>query len=241
MKKTITTTSLKELKQNGFKQVTGFNSLFINHAGNIYDREAGKYLTRTKNNYIRTGSGYLSVPKLILLAFKGENYRAGRITHIDGNRANLEPDNIKYASLFNTGHTVEVNQDDLMTAIRCYFEVGKSYLVKDAFKTRFFIQLIIEKRGFFSEISGLEFQEIYKSYFTGTQNTISKTAQKHGITVRDCSILVNSFTNLLITEILEDLKNGELAINDFAPRKRSNRQELKDWENWSEGIKKSTA
>ena len=139
MKKALTAISLKELKQNGFKQVTDFNYLFINQAGKVYDRETGKYLTRTKNNHLKTQGKYLNVPKLILQAFKGQKYRDGKMVYIDGNRANLEPDNLKYASLFNTGQTVEVNQADLTTAIRCYFEVEKSYQVKDAFKTRFFM------------------------------------------------------------------------------------------------------
>lgn len=229
MKKAITTTSLKELKQNGFKQVMGFNSLFINQAGNAYDRETGKYLTRTKNNYIKSGSKCLNIPKLILQAFKGQKYRAGQMVYIDGNRANLEPDNLKYARLFEPSRINEVNPTDLLTALRCYFDVEKSFKAKNTFKTRLYLQLITEKRGFLVNKNGLQNFQVYRTYLKGLTSNLSQTAKEHGLTIRDCAIIVNDFTNILINEILNDLKSGYLSLYDYKPKQPTKTDIIKQW------------
>lgn len=219
---------INQLKQNGFKIVKDYPYLYINETGNVYSLKTGEYLKPDPKNTIQTETKRLNVPKLILQTFKGETYRAGQIVYIDGNKANTTAQNIKYSRLFEPGKTIEVNQTDLMTAIRCYFEVEKRYTTKDSIQTRMFARLIISERGFFIDNSKKPYIEVFKTYIEGLQNSLSATAKEHGLTARDCSIIVNGFINQLISDILQDLKAGVLRINDYQPRKKTETQILKE-------------
>ena len=223
---------INHLKQNGFKMVKDYQSLYINETGNVYSLKAGEYLKPDHRNTIKAEHQRLSVHKLILQTFKGEAYRAGRIVYIDGNKANTTAQNIKYSRLFEPGKTIKVNTKDLMTAIRCYFEVKKRYTTKDSIQTRMFARLIISERGFFIDNSKKPYIEVFKTYIEGIQNSLSATAKTHGLTAIDCSIIVNGFINQLISDILKDLKAGILRINDYQPRKKrkpTTKQILEAW------------
>lgn len=220
---------INQLKQNGFKMVKDCPDLYINETGKVYSLKTGEYLKPDPKNNIKAETQRLSVPKLILQAFKGETYRTGKIVYIDGNKANTTAENIKYSRLFEPGKTIEVNQTALMTAIRCYFEVEKRYTTKDSIQTRMFARLIIGERGFFIDNRKKPYIEVFKTYIEGIQNSLSATAKKHGLTVRDCSIIVNGFINQLINDILQDLKAGVLRINDYQPRKKTETQILKEY------------
>lgn len=211
-----------ELKKECFKLLDGFTHLYINDAGNVYDTNKKKYLKPTSRNYIKPGNKYLSVPKLVLMTFKGEPYKRGQIHYIDGKMQNMSVKNIKYTRLYTPEQNNKVNKDNLFTAIRCYFEVELNFKIRDTFKTRFFLQTIIDKRGFINYHRKLEHIQIYLTYMglnLFTQKSITQTAHAHGLPVRDCLVIVNSFTNLLISEILHELKKGTLHVNEYKPKK----------------------
>lgn len=223
---------INQLKQNGFKMVKDYPYLYINEAGNVYSLKTGEYLNPDPKNNIKAENKRLSVPKLILQTFKGETYRAGQIVYIDGNKANTTAPNIKYSRLFEPDKTIKVNQADLMTVIRCYFEVEKRYTTKNSIQTRIFTRFILSERGFFIDNSEKPFIDVLKTYIEGLQNSLSASAKKHGLTARDCSIIVNGFINQLISDILQDFKAGILRINDYQPRKKrkpTTKQLLEDW------------
>lgn len=234
------TNTVKQLKDAEFKQVKNYSNLYINQSGNVHDLTTGKCLKPTSNNYVRTQSEYLSLPKLILEAFAGQTYRAGQTVYIDGNKSNLTPLNLKYARLFEPSRTYEVNQADLMAAIRCYFEVDKRYKVKDTFQTRLFIQAITEKRRFLINKNGLPNFQVYRTYLNGLTNNLITTAKEHGLTVRDCAIIVNDFTNVLIDEILTDLKTGYLKLQDYKPKPPTETDKRKQWNEHAKATGKKT-
>lgn len=220
---------INQLKQNGFKMVKCYPYLYINENGKVFNLNTGKHLQPGRRNIIKPETNELNLLKLVLQAFKGETYRAGQIVFIDGNKANITAENIKYSRLFEPGKTIEVNKDDLITAIRCYFEVEKRYTTKDTLQTALFLDIIINKRHFFYDHYNTPFIEFFKTYIVGFKNSLSYTAKKHGLTVRDCSIIVNGFINQLIADILQDLKAGFLKINDYQPRKKTETQILKEY------------
>jgi len=207
------------LKQQGYKQVKGYPCLYINKQGDIYNRETDKHLQPGNKNKIKYNNEYLSIPKLVLQAFAGQEYRTGQITYIDGNKTNIALQNIKYSCIFAPNQRNEVNKTDLLTAIRCYFPVEQKYKVKNIVITRMYLEIITEKRYFFNQKSDLKYIEVYKTFMSGFTNSIVNTAKEHGLSIRDCSNIVNGFTNILINEILHELKNGILHVCDFTPKK----------------------
>jgi hypothetical protein len=220
----------KELKKKGFLQIPGYESLLINDNGKVYNQQTGKNLNSTKRNYIRFENKYLNVPKLVLMTFEGEPYKSGKIVFIDGKSANLSKENIKYSRLFVSEQNDKVNTKDLLTALRCYFEVDKNFKIRDNFKTRLYLQTIIEKRRFFTKHKHTKYIEVYFTYLGKhifEKKSIIETAKAHCLPVRDCLVIVNSFTNILITEILQDLKRGYLKVQGYKPKQTTKTDEIR--------------
>jgi len=211
----------KQLKKDGFKPIPGYESLLISETGKVYSLQTAKHLKRTERNYIKHENKYLSVPKLVLMTFKGEPYKSGQIVYIDGIKTNSSKENIKYTRLFVPEQSTKVNTADLLTSIRCYFEVDKNFKIRDNFKTRLYLQNIIEKRGFFAKHKNIQHIDVYLTYLGKhifEQKSIIDTAKVHSLPVRDCLVIVNSFTSTLISEILQDLKNGYLQQLEYKPK-----------------------
>ncbi len=240
MKRTRPKTS-KELKKEGFKLVNDFDYLFINENGKVYDTNKQRFLKPTSRNYIKAENKLLSVPKLVLMTFDGKPYKRGQIQYIDGNKSNLSPKNIKYIRLFAPEHKNKVNQTDLITAIRCYFEIDQKYKIRDNFHTRLFLQSILKKRLFFIRHKNLKHIDVYLTYLGKhlfEQKSITETAKQHFLSVRDCLEIVNNFTNILITEILQDLEKGYLKKNEFSKPKRNINESLQDFKEYLNSYEK---
>ncbi len=243
MNKTELKQTIQNLKNDGFRVVSGYKYLFINEQGKVYNIEKGRYLKPTARNLIKPESKYLNVPKLVLQAFNKEPYRAGNITHIDGIKSNMNAKNIRYSRIFAPYTKPEPINDKIMTAIRCYFEVEKRYKVKDMFKTVNYLKMIIAKRNFFNEYSFEQNIEVFETYIKN--GNIGTTATKHGLVDRDCNIIIKYFINILIENILTDLNKGILKINEFAPKKqpqplreKSEKELIKDFEELKNEIMK---
>lgn len=226
MKRTTKTEVINGLKADGFKMVNGFRHLYINSLGSVYNVKTGKFI---KGNYIKSENNYLSVAKLVLQAFKNEPYRNGHITFIDGNKENLSIENIKYSRIFEPTQYEETNHSELLKAIRCYFEVERRFNTKETCLTRLYVQMILGKRGFLIEKRGFPNFEIYKTFITGVSNSIARTAKEHKLSVRDCAIVVNGFTNLLVKEILQDLEAGLLCVKEYKAKAPTQTQVLKQY------------
>jgi hypothetical protein len=227
-KNTIQT--VKELKKAGFRTVPEHKNILISNTGKVYDINTGKYLKPTARNYIKPENKYLSLPKLVLLTFKGEKYRNGQIHYIDGNNKNFSPSNIQYNSIFDSKQTEPINKADLLTAIRCYFEVTRKFNITDKIKTHLYLQEITQIRHYFYKNRNKPFINLYLTYIGFDiiyKRNIAETAKLHGLPVRDCLLIVNRFTNTLINEILQDLKNGYLNIKEYKPKKPTKTDEIR--------------
>ena len=92
--------------------------------------------------------------------------------------------------------------------------------------------MITENRGFFIINSRSKYIEVYKTYIAApdlTTKSITTTAKKHGLAVRDCATIVNKFTNQLIGEILSDLEKCFLRIQEYKPKKPTKTQIIKEF------------
>ena len=225
-------TTKQELRKQGFKPVKGF-SIYVNKHGKVYSLNKGDFVKVYKNNQININGKNFNVPKLILQAFKGQPYKTGYIVYIDGNKSNLNIENLKYSSLFTNNTHQKLNNENLISAIRCYFQVSPNYKVRNILKTKIYINKIIEKREFFINHINTQHIEVFETYISLnnlTFTSIEETAKIYNISERDCSTIVNSFINMLSTEILEDLNAGILQTKDYyrSPTiKRGSKNDLK--------------
>ena len=230
MKRTDRNERIKHLKTNGFKVVKGYSFLYVNEHGSVFSLVKDSLLKPDSRNLISVNGKRLNLPKLILEAYKGIKLSKGKIVYIDGNKLNLNANNLRYARIFKPKVTIEVNQTDLLAAIRCYFEVEKRFKVSNYFLTKFYLKCIAEKRGFFLTNKGKNDIEVFEYYLMG--NSIAKSDKKSILDIRDCRLIVYSHQNTLISEVLEDKKQGLLTEKEFIQRKKSKRQIVKQWNDY---------
>jgi len=213
------------LRENGYKPIPALQNLFINDCGCVFNLKTGKTLKPTKRNYIITAGKTYNVEKLLLLTFKNEPIRSGKIKYTDGNKLNLNASNLEYVTKY--PHRNNINPEALKTAIRCYFEVEKKFNQKDYLQTRLYLKLIIKKRNFYFEYSHRNNIDIFKSYMSELTNSRAKVAKEYGISVRDCDHVINDFINLLINDILTDLNAGKLVVMEYLT-KTTKTQEIRE-------------
>lgn len=208
-----------QLQEKGYRQAKGIRGLYLNQIGKVYSLPLNKEIKPSKRNYIKVGSELISLPKLLLLTFKGQEYRTGQITFIDGNNQNLSINNIKYNCLHTPQCKQNVDKEGLLTAIRCYFEVSKKYKVSNSPLTRLYINEILNKRLFYVKCVNQKHIEVFKTYINGYTNSITKTAQEYNLSVRDCTTIVNGYLNTLINDILSELADKKLSVQEYSIKK----------------------
>lgn len=256
--------TIKRLKQKGFKVITGFSYLYINQQGQVFSLITGKYIEPNTRNCIRPRGEWLSVPKLVLQEFGMQLYRSGQITYLDGDKSNMSIKNIKYSRIFAPDRTAEsVNSENLTKAIRCYIQVTERFNANDKLHTRLYLQTITKQRQFFIYYQDSKHIEVFKTYIEG--NSKNETAKKHGLGIRDCSVIVNRFINLFVSDVLHEFEAGLLIIQPYKLkpitatqaireynreiikiggkplplRKKSLKESLQDWQKTLNEIKKA--
>jgi hypothetical protein len=221
--------AVRDLTAKGFKRVQILSDLFVNECGAVYSLTKGKELSRDKRNTVNVDGKRVNVAKLLLSAFSGEPMRENsHIMYIDGDSSNLSPQNVKYPQLYTNKDKTDVNPDQLREVIRCYIEVPQKYNVKNQVLTRMYLTEIIRKRAFYTVYSAESGINVFKSYMQGYTKNRTETAKEHGISVRDCGIIVNSFINTLITDIITDLETGKLTKQDYRPRPKTKTQIIRE-------------
>lgn len=231
---------IKQLKQEGFKLISGFSYLYINPQGRVFNLKTGRYMKPVKQNTIKPESKYLSVPKLVLQAFANQPYRRGQIQFFDGNKNNVEAENMRYAQLFPPNQKPDpVKPENLLMAIRCYFQVLESFKIKDTLQTKIYLSQIADLRGFLIDNYKTKNIDVFRTYLNGNHQTqygymlgkrnIADTAKQHDLTFRDCSIIVNQFLNMLIKEVLEDLENNLLSIQEYEPKPPTQTEKIRQY------------
>lgn len=229
---------IKELKRDGFKVVTGLPSIYINAQGKVFNLKKGRFMKPSRQIYIKPETKLLNVAKLVLQMFDNQQYKSGYIKFIDGDKSNLSLENLKYLSLFPPNHEPEpLNTANVLNAIRCYFKIEERFNINDSFRFKYYMRLIADSRGFFSCKRDTEHIEVFKGYLNGNAEplkndmsenwSISETAKHYDITIRDCTIIVSHFKNVLVNEILQDLEKGVLAISEFQAKTPSTTETLK--------------
>ncbi len=219
-------TLIQKLKLRGFKMIPGHRYFYINNSGDIISSKTGKLLKNaTRKENVRIEGKNLSVPKLVLLTFKKQEYRQkNHIFYKDQDRTNFHVSNLKYCRFFNN-QPEQINNEGLLTAIRCYVSVNKRFTIKNQYATKFMLSVIIKKRWYI--LSGLEtVKEIFEFYLN---SGYAKTAKHFKLNILDCQNTINHIINRIIDDILKDLQAGIITIKPYQERKKTTAQLLKEY------------
>lgn len=220
-----------QLKETGCKQIPGMRDYYINQTGQVTNIKTGNPLKWiTGRDLIRIENKTYNVPKLILLAFRGEPYRKQKkMAYMDGNKGNISLQNIQYAALYVDLPDTVINDIDFIKAIRCYIQVRKRYNRMDNIATMLYLRTITDIRCFFSHYAKHPYIDIFQAYLSGFRMSIAATAKEKGIPVKECGIIVRFYINLLISDILKDVEAGILVVLPYQPRKKTMAQVLKEY------------
>lgn len=232
-----------ELRALGFKPVTQHPEIWINANGSVFSFAKKGYLKPNSRNLIAFDQGrYLNIPKAILQEFTGQKIRElASVVYIDGCKTNLSPQNLKYKRLFE-GKPPTVNQTELIDAIRCFYAIGSDfkahsllariYLEEIFHKIPHFVNANSKNRGF----------AIFCYHILNPESSITNTAKVHSIEIKDCTHIVNKYTNEFSGYILNQLKAGQLyqtPFNDKSIKKRNKRNALANWKEHTRAIQKA--
>lgn len=221
--------TIKRLKGNGYKRVPNIPYLYLNKNGKIYSLKKDKELKPTSKNLVRIENEYLNVAKLMLWIFRKEPIRSNQqIRYIDGDKSNLRIENMEYIRKYENGLKSKVNNENLYTAIRCYFNVPQKYKTRDQYLTRMYLNEILTIRGFYIDNYKNEGIEIFKGYMQGLINSYESTAKQFSISIWNCKHIVTSLINQLSDNILSDLEAEKLHVKDFKPRPKTKTQGLRE-------------
>jgi hypothetical protein len=217
----------RELQKQGFRPVPGFDALYINRAGEVYDYRRKRILLPRPKNRVAYADKQISVPRLLLLAYRKQPYNTRRqIRYIDGDKTNIEVDNLSYTP---DPSTLRIDYADLYTAVRCYFQVPKRYKATDRAMTKIYLSDIVRRRGFLFGKDDCKAIEIFGAYLDNPILSLNSVADQFGIPARLCVEMINPLICELIRNVMADYCAGTLQMLDYQPRKKTTAQAIKEY------------
>lgn len=221
--KDMNNTKQSKTLRNGFKSIPK-TDLAINEFGTVYNITTGH--TRTPQNIVTPTHGRITVEKVLLWVFKNETPRSGHIMHIDGNKSNKSLTNIKYTTPKELVTAVKLNRTNLVTALRCYFQINKKSKPDiNQLETKILLSSIAETRAFHISNENKEFYGVFDDWLSDYNRTIVEVSKMHRLAIRAGKNAVYMFTNKLTSEICNDLKAGLLIKQPYLLTKSEVRRE----------------
>ncbi len=210
---------IADYKSKGFSRIPETDT-FINESGQttVYPSERIK-----SPNRLTLNGKTIIIEKVVLWIFKGEAIRSGKIVHIDGNAGNNSPNNLKYKTLEALAKNENVNCPDLLTAIRCYFQVRKKFKARtNDYQTRFYLKEIIQRRNRYGGKMPKE-ETIFFDWcycWTAEPVTNKQIAEKYGLAAREAKTLIAKKVNQFTAAIIQEMESGKLEVLPYYKPKR---------------------
>ena len=209
---------IADLKKQGFRSIPE-TDIFINDKGETMIYPKNQPASRDR---LTLNGKTIRIEKVVLWIFKGEPIRGGKIVHIDGNKRNNRPENLKYRT--SQALTPEnVNRAQLLTAIRYYFSVKKTFKARtNDYQTRFYLKEIIQKRNRYSgkptKTETIFFDWCY--CWTTDPTTNKQISEKYDLTQLEAKTLIAKQVNQFSTAIIQEFEANKLEVLPYFKPKR---------------------
>lgn len=214
--------AISDLKKQGFRRIPE-TDIFINEQGQTMFYPKNQTESRAR---LTLNGKTIRIEKVVLWIFKGEPIRGGKIVHIDGNTANNSPENLKYRT--SQALTPEnVNRAQLLTAIRYYFSVKKTFKARtNDYQTRFYLKEIIQKRNRYNA-SPTKTETIFFDWcycWTTDPTTNKQISEKYDLTQLEAKTLIAKQVNQFSAAIIQEFEANKLEVLPyFKPKRKPNK------------------
>ena len=213
----------KQLAADGWRPVPK-SGTWINRKGEQYNEHTKK--VRTLRN-VPTPYGRITTEKAVLWLFKKETPRAGIVYHLNGDKSDKTPENLKYAISSDCHAPEKINRADLLTAIRCYWNPDRKETADPRqYITRFRLRYIVEKRYFDHRNAKQPFYRVFADWLGNSGAmpvSAAQIAAKHGLRTQETLYIIAGFLNRLTSEIKTDIEAGRRALLPYPETKREKR------------------
>lgn len=253
----IPTNRLKRINKNKTNQVSPQEYKKIPKTEYYMNNEGKAWRNGIVSNpqTVITQYGRVRTEKVVLWLYKDETPRNGDIIHLDGNKSNKSVQNLKYARLILPFEYEQINNDNLIIAIRSFCNIDhRETLQISNLSTRILLSRTFSFILFMPSIDNSYYQ-IFKHWINDIFVNPKALAELFKLSIRDINVIRNHYLNEFTAYIAQlnrpllpynptkreqqkQLTQSLHSIGIKRPKKLSLKQLIKKWEISKESIDK---
>ncbi len=177
----------------------------ISHNGQVFHN--GKIIEAKRLLTFKLKGKRWDTKKVILWAFKKIEPRGGYVLHKDGNKNNLHPDNLEYATPIPQLQTEYVNRPLLRLALRCYYNLNRNANpTHGEFTTRFCLATISELRQYHITQAKSPLVDLFCDWCANIDTP--QLMRKYNLPIRQVQTAIAHHVNNLCAMICFELSHG---------------------------------
>lgn len=181
---------------------TKIPGISISKTGSVKNTKRDEILKVSKRGYFTFKNTSISLPKLMIETFKKIPMKTGQIKYIDGNNQNFNIENLEYKTKLDKIDPPLEN--DIIEILKYYYGSKETFNLKDVFKYRMHLKIVLDQRNFFIKYKHLPNISIFRAYFSFNMPGYRNLSILHNITVRDAQRTVYFYLNKLIEDCKAD-------------------------------------
>lgn len=181
---------------------TPIRNISLSKNGDVKNTKTNKILKVSKRGYFIYPDQPVNLPKLMLSVFKGIKIRTGQILFLDGNTQNYSLDNLEYKTKLQ--RIQRPCENDIKEIIKYYYGKDEIINIKDVYKYRIQLKIILVKRNFFYRNKEVFNIQVFEDYFSIFMPGFLQLSKRNNITVNDAERTIYFFLNKLIDDCKSD-------------------------------------
>lgn len=191
--------------QNKSKLIKKYLDLvFISKNGIVIDCKSEKILKICNRGYFTIDKKKYNLPKIMMLLFRNEAIKNGRIVFLNNDINDYSIDNIKYKS--NVKKEIKPDRKLIIKLIRYYYPEPNIININDVYKFRMQMELIAKIRNEFTDNIDLIKNDVITKYLTAPYPSIYLISKMTGLSVSDTRNYVYNFINNMIQNCIVENK-----------------------------------
>ena len=181
---------------------TSLKGIVISKTGSVKNSKNNQILKVSKRGYFSYSEKSVNLAKLMIQTFKGIKIRTGQICFRDGNEENFNIENIDYKTKLQKVN--KPSETAIINIIKYYFGRNEEINIKDVFRYRMQLKLILDQRNFFKTYKQTLNINVFEDYFSMHYPGLIALSKRNNITVNDAKRTVYFFLNKLIEDCISD-------------------------------------